>query len=344
MRCTLWLWGLSVLVAVGCDGGSGDSDTDTDGAAGVSSSGASGPGSSSPSGSGADSDADSDPSAGPAVTSADPSAGSSTGETGDPTGDTEDEPDPMPTSGCGSPGRTGQWQQEIEVPGVGTRSFFVSVPSSYDADVPQSVYFAVHGTGWTGAMIQPYYGIEGGTNEIYIYPDRDPGHDNLQTTGDQAEADLLYFDALVDWVSNGYCVDENRLFALGHSGGGNWVTFLSCRRGDVLRAVVPTGTGGAWWYVGGVADCEGPIDAMVVHGRQDQIIPYDPWGLETLDYFRSLNGCGANTADTYPGTSCVRMDGCDATYDCSHDEPTFLGDGHQIPDWHLEAMTWLRSL
>jgi polyhydroxybutyrate depolymerase len=257
---------------------------------------------------------------------------------------TGDGPPPVPTSGCGSAGRTGQWQQEIEVPGVGTRSFFVSVPASYDPDVPQSVYFAVHGTGWTGAMIQPYYNIEGGTNEIYIYPDRDPGFDNLQTTGEQAESDLLYFDALVEWASSGYCVDENRLFALGHSGGGNWVTFLSCRRGDVLRAVVPTGTGGAWWYVGGVGDCQGPIDAMVVHGRQDQIIPYDPWGLETLDYFRTLNGCGTNSTEAYGGTSCVRMDGCGETYDCSHDEPTFLGDGHQIPDWHPEVMTWLRSL
>ena len=334
------------MLFVACDGGGGTEDTDTDpGSTGVATtSGSSNPGGSDPSGT------SENPSSGSGATSADPSGGSQS-ETGDPSGDptadpsgeTGDDPDPMPTSGCGTAGRTGQWQQEIEVPGVGTRSFYVSIPAGYDPDVPQRLYFAVHGTGWTGAMIQPYYNIEGGANEVYIYPDRDPAYDNLQTTGEQADADLQYFDALMDWAGENYCIDESRVFALGHSGGGNWVTYLSCRRGDVLRAVVPTGTGGAWWYVGGVSDCEGPIDAMVVHGRQDQIIPYDPWGLETLDYFRTLNGCGSNSADTYPGTSCVRMDGCDETYDCSHDEPTFIGDGHQIPDWHPEAMTWLRS-
>lgn len=266
----------------------------------------------------------------------------------------DDGPDtggPEPSSGCGNgDAQTGAWQHEIEVPGVGTRSFYVSIPEPYDADAPHRLYFAVHGTGWTGSMIAPYYNIEGGGdgNELFIYPDRDPGFSNLETTGAQADADLAYFDAVLDWARTTYCIDDTRVFAMGHSGGGNWVTFLSCHRGSQLRAVIPAGTGGAWWYQGlspgDVSACDGPVAAMVVHGTQDALIPYDPWGLETLDYFRTLNGCEASTTEAFAGTSCLRMAGCTESYDCSHDEPTFLGDGHQIPGWYPEVMTWLRGL
>lgn len=37
--------------------------------------------------------------------------------------------------------------------------------------------------------------------------------------------------------------------------------------------------------------------------------------------------------------------GCTESFDCSHDELTPFGDGHQIPSWHREeVMRWLRSL
>lgn len=256
------------------------------------------------------------------------------------------------TAGCGLSGaRTGTWQQEITVGGQ-RRSFHISVPAGYRSAVSQRLYFAVHGTGWTGAMIRPYYDIEsvpgGDGQELYVYPDRHPSRSNLETTGAAATEDLAYFDAMLQWVHDRYCVDEERTFAMGHSGGGNWVTFLSCHRGSVLRAVAPTGTGGAWWYAGlsrnNVSACDGPVAAMVIHGRRDSIIPYTPWGAEAIDYFRVLNGCSAGLGTTIPGTSCRLMNGCTDSYDCSHDEATFLGDGHQIPSWHrVEVMRWLRS-
>ncbi|MEM9068948.1 MAG: hypothetical protein AAGE52_10595 [Myxococcota bacterium] len=251
------------------------------------------------------------------------------------------------SAGCGESGRTGAWQQDLGE----RRGFFVSVPEGYDSSRPHRLYIAVHGTGWSGEMIRPYYDIEevpGGGDELFIYPDRDPSRSNLETTGEAADEDLAYFDEMMEWVTSRYCIDTSRIFAMGHSGGGNWVTFLSCHRGDVLRAVVPTGTGGAWWYSGlgpgDVSGCRGPVPALVVHGRMDSIIPYDPWGLETLDYFRTLNGCGEGTGAILEGTDCALMAGCTESYDCSHDELTPFNDGHQIPSWHRAGvMSWLRS-
>ncbi len=256
------------------------------------------------------------------------------------------------SSGCDQSGaRTGVWQQELAVPGAGDRSFHVSIPEGYDSSVPHRLYIAVHGTGWTGEMIRPYFDIEsvegGDGREIFIYPDRHPSRSNLETNGEAGEEDLRYFDAVLAWANAQYCVDRERTFAMGHSGGGNWVTFLSCHRGNVLRAVVPIGTGGAWWYDGlargDVSGCTGPVAAMVVHGRQDAIIAYDPWGRETIDYFRTLNGCSEGNGPTLVGTSCQRMNGCDQSYDCSHDELTPFNDGHQIPSWYRTGvMAWLR--
>lgn len=57
--------------------------------------------------------------------------------------------------------------------------------------------------------------------------------------------DVAFFDALVGYLEQTYCVDTDRIFALGVSSGAIMSNMLGCFRGDVLRAIVPA-SGMTW--------------------------------------------------------------------------------------------------
>ena len=82
------------------------------------------------------------------------------------------------SSGCGlarahEPGGVQVESTFSELAG-GKRSFYLSVPASYDPAVPQRLIFGYAGTNWTGQKIAPYLGLETTApqaGEIYVYPD-----------------------------------------------------------------------------------------------------------------------------------------------------------------------------
>lgn len=154
------------------------------------------------------------------------------------------------------------------------RSFIVALPAGYDSARPHRLILAFHGRTNSAAQVRRYYGLEGLGDRpaIVVYP-----RGLLQSSGrfvwwnggsGTSESDFAFFDALLDYLTASYCVDEDQVFAVGHSMGGSFVNSLACARGDVLRGVAVVGGG-----YGGVPGCRGRVAALVMHHPDDRLVP-----------------------------------------------------------------------
>lgn len=265
------------------------------------------------------------------------SSGGSSGD-GDSTGDGDTSPgmteipdiEQGPSSGCGTVDPpTGPQSMTV---GEDERTYIVSLPDGYDPQNAYPLIFAFHGRGGSGEGVsnQWYFGIEqtGGTPSIFVYPD---GLADDMGTGwpNQDGRDVAFFDAMVETLTGGYCVDENRVFSSGHSYGGIMSFTLACERASVLRAVAPVA--GARWAQG---SCSGPVAALGIHGNPDDDVGYD-LGLAAIGRIIETNGCDTSSTAGYAPTEFCTSYACDSGYPviwCEHQS------GHDWPDFAASSI------
>jgi polyhydroxybutyrate depolymerase len=97
-----------------------------------------------------------------------------------------------------------------------------------------------------------------------------PAYFNIETVDEPLLADDVGFTgALLDRLEADLCIDRTRIYAMGFSNGGMFVSTLACRLNDRIAAVAP---------VGGVhllPDCDGrPVPILVTHGTSDPVVPF----------------------------------------------------------------------
>jgi poly(3-hydroxybutyrate) depolymerase len=51
--------------------------------------------------------------------------------------------------------------------------------------------------------------------------------------------DMAFFDNMLKYLSDNYCVNPNKIFVSGFSWGGDMTNALACCRGDKIRAIAP---------------------------------------------------------------------------------------------------------
>jgi poly(3-hydroxybutyrate) depolymerase len=259
-----------------------------------------------------------------------------TGEAGD-TGATEDGGDTGVdggTAGCGLAIEAGMYGLSIMNAGV-SRNYWVSIPEGYDPMTKYPLVFAWHGQGGNGSLASQYYGIEEASADaaIFLYPDGLPqalvGGDtgwDLSAGGD----DMRLFDNLLDELSEGACVDLERVFSTGHSFGGYMSNALACFRADKVRAIGEVAGGPGF---GGL--CGGPVAAWMAHDPTDAVVEYSQ-GTNARDQRLTENGCGTTTSAP-DANGCVSYDGCMDGMPviwcehslgglAGHDWPPFAGD------------------
>lgn len=273
----------------------------------------------------------------------------------------------LPSAGCGraSPHALGGVQLEIDAgsAGDGQRTYFLALPPDYDPDTPHALIFGYAGTNWTGSMIRPYLGLEedsDGRAEIFVYPDplrRDfPGWGNLGgwVLGPHAgpaagEGDLVFTEALIDQLMAELCVDPSRVFATGHSWGGDMAHVVSCFLGDRFAASVPVAANRPYWFEpgSGPADCVGDTAVWTFFGQDDDHFSYQDYpgqfGDECVDFWREERGCAEGSEHPLPWGAdgeCVTYEGCRAPVRyCLYEASA----GHQVPGYYRAAtMEWFR--
>ena len=102
--------------------------------------------------------------------------------------------------------------------------------------------------------------------------------------GDHDDRDLKFFDAVLTTLRTDYDIDENRVYATGHSNGAAFTYVLWAARGDLLAAVAPSA--GSSRSIRSLK----PKPAMHIAGRNDDLVRF-PLQERTMQAVRVINGC-----------------------------------------------------
>ncbi|MCY1067461.1 hypothetical protein OV090_22125 [Nannocystis sp. RBIL2] len=219
--------------------------------------------------------------------------------------------------------------------------YIVSLPPDYDPNTAYPLGFGFHGRNRTGPNCQDgdCAGFQAamGDHAILVYM-TSLGGTGWEGDGER-EINAEFFAAVLDRLTNEYCVDEARVFAAGTSSGAHFVNVLGCRFGDRLLAIAPVAG-----YLPEKDDCVDRVAALVIHGIADVHVPFDN-GEEARDFWRERNGCDAATAppiaevhaavEAEPEShACAAYQGCDAGLPvvwCEHSEGGYDGTTHGWP-------------
>jgi poly(3-hydroxybutyrate) depolymerase len=225
-------------------------------------------------------------------------------------------------SGCGSTGaELARHNRTLDVNGV-TREYTIEPPGESAGPVPIVLHF--HGSGGTAVDGPDFWQVEEVSNRgaAFVYLQGLNGRWDVQNQG----ADVDFVKAIIEDVSEDYCVDTSRDFAFGFSFGAYQSNQLGCGLSDVLRAIAVVSGGGP--NGGGCGDA---IPALVIHGRNDPVVGFGS-GESTRDYWHGANGCGDTTTPFDPAP-CEQYEGCEnPVVWCPHD-----GD-HGVPAWTNQAI------
>ncbi|HGW4869702.1 TPA: PHB depolymerase family esterase [Pseudomonas aeruginosa] len=278
--------------------------------------------------------------------------------------------------------RHGQQTIKFTKEAGGERGFYISLPPNYSASNRYKLLMVFPGTDTTGHGMQEIIGEEWMQSEgleqsmpdtIVVYPDPKsryfPGwksqHLGWQLgpyAGDAAGTEDLAFTAqLLDWLELNYSVDKQKVFATGHSWGGDMTAVVGCFLGDRFTAIAPVAANRPYWFEtnGAPLRCKGNAAVWTFFGLDDEHFAKSQnqpgeFGREQDEFWIKKANCSDNKLSV-PGIS------SDITYEhvgCSHDVRLTLykvsperaaitskDAGHQPPDYFPRAVSnWFLSI
>jgi poly(3-hydroxybutyrate) depolymerase len=227
------------------------------------------------------------------------------------------------SAGCARPsGKLERHAGRLLVEGV-ERRYVVEPPAKHDPARPIPLVLHYHGSGGSAADGPGFWPIEelSGRSALFVYLQGVDGGWDLDVDGN----DVTFTKALIDALSQQYCVDRSRVFAYGFSFGAFATNQIACALGDRLRAIATIAGGGPR------SRCETSVPALVIHGANDSVVPLSR-GEASREHWRASNGCGTETIP-YAPTPCVTYQGCRAPVVwCRTDED------HGIPAFTSQAI------
>jgi polyhydroxybutyrate depolymerase len=262
--------------------------------------------------------------------------------------------------------RSGSTYLTISVPGGGgQRRFLVSLPPSFDPAKPHRVIFGFSGRDWIGEQMVSYFGFEPlrRADEILVYPDPlrrtfgswgaargwQLGPHGPNAVGNE---DITFVRAIVSFLADNYCIDRERVFATGHSWGGDMTHVLSCFT-DLFRATVPVAANDPYWFRAptGPVSCSGKTAVWTMYGLQDTSFnDRGENGRKVRDFWLATNRCTgvSQTIDLNIKLPNGKKEQCVAYRGCAADTRLCLYDaqfGHQIPRAYFarEVLAYFRS-
>jgi polyhydroxybutyrate depolymerase len=139
------------------------------------------------------------------------------------------------------------------------------------------------------------------------------------------DRDLRFFDVMLAELRTRHRIDDRRIYATGHSNGGQFTYLLWAERGDVFAALAPS----AAVLSRGFQKFQ-PKPVLHIGSPQDPLVKF-VWQASMIDHVLKLNGCDVRNpdADGYTSYPSSRGDGV-ATYLHSR--------GHRYPDEATEII------
>jgi polyhydroxybutyrate depolymerase len=148
------------------------------------------------------------------------------------------------------------------------------------------------------------------------------------------QPDRDFFRQLLPVLQELLSVDPARIYATGMSNGGTMTYRLGCDMADVFAAVAPVSGG---HVAHPLCEPERPVSILVIHGTEDQIIPYEGNEIDSppvrvwLEAWAKHNGCDPVPASSQPYEQVT----ADTWSGCSEGVNvvlyTLIGGGHTWP-------------
>jgi len=185
------------------------------------------------------------------------------------------------------------------------RSALLRLPADYHSDRAYPLLLSLHPFVLDPATWEQYSHLaQQGAQRGYIVATprgSEPGPRWSVPGGVKTSADdFAFLDALIDQLSDRYCVDPARVFAAGFSAGAAMGTALGCERADRFAAIAASGGSNLTQ----LCPDNTTTDTLILHGSADPVAPVvgntipftPPVGLSVDSVVARLavrNGCGA---------------------------------------------------
>jgi polyhydroxybutyrate depolymerase len=228
-----------------------------------------------------------------------------------------------PSAGCGSDPVSPD--DSIDISGM-RASYILELPPAYDKThaYPLLLAFRREGTSVEAFRASLNLALAVGDDAVVVYPN---------SPGDAAtwdiQRDLPLVDALLAKFAASYCIDQDRVFAIGAGQAALLVNAFACVRSDTLRGVAPL----AAVLAPAQGVCPGKAAVWLMQGSAEPSTMM--FGNDNRDYWVNRNGCDASTPMAVAPAPCVAYAGCDPGFPvrfCAYDP------GPELPSFTASAI------
>ncbi|OEC91454.1 alpha/beta hydrolase family esterase [Acinetobacter sp. YK3] len=259
----------------------------------------------------------------------------------------------------------------------GERSFVITFPKNYDPNLKYKLALVFAGTDTTGKEMQEWFGkgwsdqVKGLEQQmedtIFIYPDQlsewkfnsnlvkgwvlGPNADRY--SGNQ---DIQFTKELLHYAKTHYSIDPKRVFATGHSWGGDMTAVVGCFLGDEFTAIVPVAANHPYWFYdnkNNAVGCKGKPAVWTLFGLKDDhfnkvengISINGDFGKQQNDFWLNNHGCNKSRKTQSNETTYYTQCTVSPVILTLYDGGQYSGGGnlnnHAPPDYYLkEIPSW----
>lgn len=239
-----------------------------------------------------------------------------------------------PSRGCNkaAPETPTQFVKHSLMSSGASRDFYTYLPAAYDSKKPYPLIFAFTPCGGSG---NPSSNVpiqnESKDKAIIVSPQSKGACYENQIRN---SPELPFFDDTLKYAEENYCVDENRIFAIGYSAGSWMAIILGCERADIIRAHAQV-SGGLPIFER-PSDCRGSVASLYIHDSSDGSNTIGG-GYAARDRSLRIDGC-SDTTIAWDPAPCKAYQGCKPGYPVVWCETT--GQGHERQDNLAPAAFW----
>ncbi|MGD0379455.1 MAG: PHB depolymerase family esterase [Acidimicrobiales bacterium] len=266
-------------------------------------------------------------------------------------------------SGCGTAATSGSTTLAVTVADR-ERTVIVHVPTGYGASSKVPLVLNMHGSGSTAAEQEAFTAMDGSADShgfIVAYPQgliaegsgfdwNVPGEPLVGGAAVPAGSadDVTFLTTLVHILEQRYCIDSDRVYATGFSGGSRVASQLACDASGTFAAIAP---------VSGLrhptpCPTTRPVPVLTFHGTADPVDPYGGQGEAYWTYsvpqaardWAAQDGCSSapTTSPVGGGVTLTHYTGCagGATVELY----AIAGEGHEWPGGPVLARRLTRVL
>lgn len=232
----------------------------------------------------------------------------------------------------------GNYIDAFSVRGV-ERWFTVHLPPGYKPGVPMPLVLNLHAYTSNPFAQEALSGMNAKADKegfIVVNPQalNDPPSWKGPLPGEEGQRDRDFFEQLVPFLQQQISIDPDRIYATGMSNGGTMAYRLGCDMSGTLAAIAPVSGG---WVGHHLCKPEDPISVLVIHGTDDQVIPYNGNEADSpsvhvwLDAWAQHNGCNPTPSVSQPFESVTQESWNGCTRGTSVQLYTLEGGGHTWP-------------